>query len=69
MCAATYFDLPVSCDPESVARAAEVVGHAADEPKTAFEFRDRIRSGGIVVGVGGFHNALVARVEPGKKVG
>ena len=43
-----YLDLTVRGKPQPVARATEVVRHAADETKTAIVARNDVRPGGVV---------------------
>ena len=56
----SYLDLPVCRQSQPIARPTEVVGHAADEPETAYVTWYDVRAGGVIQLIGSFPQLGIA---------
>ena len=59
----SYFNLTVGGKSKSVARGTEMIGHAADESKTACVTGNPVRTGGIVELVRSLDDGRIAFLE------
>jgi hypothetical protein len=61
-----HFDLTIGGKPQSIARGAKMIGHAADEPKTACVARNLVGTSGIVELIRGLDDRGVAFLKIGQ---